>query len=331
MDPTGSLPADTFWQENSFGFIKPDEYKALGIDPSDIPMGTFAALKHPSYLSSRYGGNAYGFGFLEAYERLEPEDVKFIQSITVENPDDVKSHFKELNALYENIGLLIRFSSLGKPYYLIPLHLLSNTLIRVKVRADEIGKIIGFAQKKYMKEHHEIGVLSHRDDLILHELALRFGEHRFEAINSLKNLRGLGRKLDLIILTRDINEIILMESFSPLFRQTPSRKHLEQYALYFLWKIYNLLKPGGEIFILADHYTPKTNRTTKLIFKTTKEEKNFYLFSHIFKTKRKYRPGNRSVHVNIFDFQKYLSGLYVEEEVVDKLLGGKREDELSVE
>ena len=331
MDPTGSLPADTFWQENSFGFIKPDEYKALGIDPSDIPMGTFAALKHPSYLSSRYGGNAYGFGFLEAYERLEPEDVKFIQSITVENPDDVKSHFKELNALYENIGLLIRFSSLGKPYYLIPLHLLSNTLIRVKVRADEIGKIIGFAQKKYMKEHHEIGVLSHRDDLILHELALRFGEHRFEAINSLKNLRGLGRKLDLIILTRDINEIILMESFSPLFRQTPSRKHLEQYALYFLWKIYNLLKPGGEIFILADHYTPKTNRTTKLIFKTTKEEKSFYLFSHIFKTKRKYRPGNRSVHVNIFDFQKYLSGLYVEEEVVDKLLGGKRVDELSLE
>ena len=237
MDPTESLPAETFWQEDSFRFIKPDEYRAFGIDPSDIPVGTFAALKHPSYLSSRFGGNAYGFGFLEVYERLRPKDVKLIQSIAVENPEDVKRHYKELNEIYKDIGLLIRFSSLGKPYYLIPLHLISNTLTRIKARVDEIGKIIGFDRKKYLKEHHEIGILSHRDGLILHELALRFKEHRFVAIDSLEKLQGLDRRLDLFILTRDIDEIILMENFSPLSREAPSKRRLEQYAVYILWKL----------------------------------------------------------------------------------------------
>ncbi len=331
MDPTESLPAETFWQEDSFRFIKPDEYRAFGIDPSDIPVGTFAALKHPSYLSSRFGGNAYGFGFLEVYERLRPKDVKLIQSIAVENPEDVKRHYKELNEIYKDIGLLIRFSSLGKPYYLIPLHLISNTLTRIKARVDEIGKIIGFDRKKYLKEHHEIGILSHRDGLILHELALRFKEHRFVAIDSLEKLQGLDRRLDLFILTRDIDEIILMENFSPLSREAPSKRRLEQYAVYILWKLYNLIKPEGEVFILADHYTLKTNRTTKLIFKTDQEEKNFYIFSHIFKTKRKYRPKKHSVQVNIFDFQKYLSGLYVEQEVVDRLLRGHRVEDMTLE
>ncbi|MBW1839928.1 MAG: hypothetical protein JRI49_08320, partial [Deltaproteobacteria bacterium] len=114
-----------------------------------------------------------------------------------------------------------------------------------------------------------------------------------------------------------------MEKYSPVSQKMLSRKRLEQYAIYILWKIYNLLKPDGEIFIIANHYTQKTNRTTKLTFKTTKEEKNFILFSHIFKTKKKYRTKNKSLQVNIFEFQKYLSGLYVEQEVVDKLLGGK--------
>ncbi len=331
MDPTESLPVETFWQGDSFRFIKPDEYKAFGIDPSDLPVGTFAALKHPSYLSSRFGGNAYGFGFFEVYERLRPKDIKLIQSIAMENPEDVRSHYKELNETYKEIGLLIRFSSLGRPYYLIPLHLISNTLTRIKARLDEIGKIISFDRKKYLKEHHEIGILSHRDDLILHELALRFGEHRFVALDSIEKLQDLDRRLDLFILTRDIYKIILMENFSPLSRETPSKRCLDQYAVYLLWKLYNFLKPEGEIFILADHHAPKTNRTTTLIFKTAQEKKSFSLFSHIFKTKRKYRAGEEPVRVNIFDFQKYLSDPYVEQEVVDRLLGGQRVEDMTFE
>ncbi|MBN2418919.1 MAG: hypothetical protein JXL81_06010, partial [Deltaproteobacteria bacterium] len=55
------------WHEDPFGIIKPGEYDLLGIDPEDIPAGAVAAHRHPPLLSSRYGGNAYGFGFFEIY------------------------------------------------------------------------------------------------------------------------------------------------------------------------------------------------------------------------------------------------------------------------
>ena len=47
-NPTESFHTETLWQDDSFRFIHPDEYESLGIDPSDIPLGTFATQKQPS-------------------------------------------------------------------------------------------------------------------------------------------------------------------------------------------------------------------------------------------------------------------------------------------
>ena len=331
MDLTNSLHAEDLWREESFQFIKPGDFETLGIDPEDIPLGTFASLKHPSQLPSRFGGNAYGFGLFEVYDRLKPKDIKLIQSITFENPEDIKKHYRALNDIYRQIGLLIRFASSGKSYYLVPAHLVSNTLTHIKAKVDEISKIVGFHRKKYLKEYYSIGVLSHQDDLILPELSIRFKEHDFVAIDSLEKLQNLNRTIDLFVLTRDLYEIILMEKFGPLSQEMLSKKRLDQYAIYILWKLYNLLKPDGEVFIIDSRYTPRTNRTIELVFKTTQEEKNFALFSHIFKVRKKYSAKDQPHQVNIFDFQKYLSGLYVEQDVIDKLLGGKRLEDMGLE
>jgi len=330
MELTYSFPKETLWQEDSFRFIKPEEFKALAIDPSDIPLGTFPALKHPSHLPSRFGGNAYGFGLFEIYDHLKQEDIKLLQTITFENLEDIRDHYKDLNKIYKKIGLLTRFSKQGKPYYLIPIHLISNTLIHIKVKVDEISKIISFHRKKYSKEHYSIGLVTHQDDLIINELSFRFKEHHIVVLDSLEKMRDLNQTLDLVILTRDLYEIVLMEEFGHLSQDTLPKKRLDQYSVYVLWKLYNLLKPNGEIFVIANHYTAKTNRTTQLIFKTVHEEKNFSLFSHIFKTKKKYKTKNHSLQVNIFDFQKYLSGLYVEQEVIDKFLEGKSLEDVSL-
>ncbi|NNG06661.1 MAG: hypothetical protein HKM90_02920, partial [Desulfobacteraceae bacterium] len=115
-----SLPTEAFWQEDPFSFIKPEDFEALGIDPADIPPGTFPALKHPSHLPSRFGGNAYGFGFFEVYDRLSRKEMELIHSITSEEPEAIRDNYKKINSIYKNIGLLIRFSSQGMPYYLIP-------------------------------------------------------------------------------------------------------------------------------------------------------------------------------------------------------------------
>ena len=330
MSPTDSPPTESFWREDSFSFIKPEEFEALGINPADIPPGTFAAHKHPSKLPSRFGGNAYGFGFFEVYDRLDPEDIKLLQSISSENPDHIKQYYREINRIYKKIGLLIRFSSIGKSYYLIPVHLISSSLSYIRNKADEISKVIDFHRRKYLKESHRIGLLTHADDLIMNDLSIRFKEHQFIIIDSLEKLRAINETLDLIILTRDIYEIILMETFSPGLHEKPSKKQLEKYALYMLGKVYGVLKPDGELFIMANSYASKTNQNVKLTFKTVHEEKNFILFSHIFKTRKKYQIKCKPQQVNIFDFQKYLNGLYVEQEVLDRLLGDQNLESMTL-
>ncbi len=331
MDTTPSLSPKSFWQRDSFHFIKAEECEGLGIDAADIPLGTFPALKHPSHLPSKFGGNAYGFGFFEVHDRLDPEDIKLLQSITFDNVDDIRSNYQKLNEIYARIGLLIRFSSFGKPYYLIPVQLASHTLTHTKSKVDEIAKIVGFHRKKYFKENYDIGLVTHQDDLISRELSYRFKEHRFVTIDSFDKMQGLNQNLDLVILTTDLYDIILLEKFSPFSQEMPSKRNAEQYVVYTLWKLYNALKSDGEIFVISNAYTPKTNQTAEIVFKSEQEEKKFGVFTHIFKTKKKYKLKGRPLQINIFDFQKYLSSLYIEQEEIDALLGGRRLEDLSLE
>lgn len=304
MDILDSQPAEAFWHEDPFGFIKPEGFEALGIDPSDIAPGTYPAQKHPSLLQSRFGGNAYGFGFFEVSNRLDPESLDFLQSISLSDPEEISKHYKEINTIFKDIGILIRFSNQGHPYYLIPIHLVSNSLSYVKTKAAEISKIVEFHRTKFLKESHKIGLLSHTDELLLNDLSIRFKQHEFILIDSLEKLRVMDETLDLVILTRDIYEIILMEKFVPSPRGIRSIAQLEKYAVYLLGKVYRALKPAGEIFIIAHRHARKTKQDATIKFKTIQEEKNFALFSHIFKTRKRYNPQKRSFQVNIFDFQK---------------------------
>ncbi len=331
MDTTPSLSPKSFWQRDSFHFIKTEECEELGIDAADIPLGTFPALKHPSHLPSKFGGNAYGFGFFEVHDRLDPEGIKLLQSISFDNIDDIRNNYRKLNEIYAQIGLLIRFSSFGKPYYLIPVQLASDTLTHTKSKVDEIAKIVGFHRKKYFKEYYDIGLVTHQDDLISRELSYRFKEHNFVTIDSFEKMQGLNQNLDLVILTTDLHDMILLEKFSPFSQEMPSKKSAEQYVVYTLWKLYNALKPDGEIFVISNVYTHKTNRTAEIVFKTEQEEKKFGVFTHIFKTKKKYKLKGQPIQINVFDFQKYLSSLYVEQEEIDALLGGRSLEDVSLE
>jgi hypothetical protein len=332
MGSSNSLPGQTLWQEGLFQFINPDDFPSLGIDPSSVPLGTFASFKHPSQLRSRFGGNAYGFGLFEDYDRLKPSEIEQLQAINLDNADDIRAHYKVLNEIYRKMGLLIRFSSRGKRYYLIPVHLMSNSLIHVMAKVDEISKTVGFHRKKFLKEYHKIGVFCRQDDLILQELTFRLKEHHFIVLDSSEKLLNLNQTLDLVILPSDMYEIVLMEKFSPLAREALSKKRLDQYCTYLLWKIRSVLKPEeGEIFVLADHVTARTHQSVELAFKTEHEEKNFLLFTHLFDTRKRYQIREHRVRINIFDLQKYLSASYVEQEGINQLLGGKSFEDLSLE
>jgi hypothetical protein len=331
MANTEPFGQGSFPKEDAFGFIPPEEYESLCIDPSDIPPGTFAARKHPSRLMSRFGGNAYGFGFYEVYDRLSRKDLSLLQAINPENPDHAGKYYREINRIYRDIGLLIRFSKSGKPFYLIPFTLVFSSLSTVKSKADEISKIIDFHRKKYLQESHRIGLVTHAEDLLVNDLSLRFKEHQFVLLDSFEKLTRSGEPFDLVILARDIYEIVFMEKLIPKTGKVVSKREVEKYATYIVGKVYDLLKKDGEIFVIANRVAPKSEREVRVDFSTEEEEKSFLLYTHIFRTEKKYRTEEDSVQVRAFDFQKYLNPPYVEKEMLDRLLDRRRVEEMSAE
>lgn len=331
MENPEIMTSESFLQDDPFGFIRPQDFASLGIDPEEITAGTFAARKHPSKLVSRFGGNAYGFGFVEICDRLSPKDLQFIQSLSLQDPDQASQSYREINRVYRNLGLLTRFSRFGKPFYLIPVHLVSSSVSAVRTKTEEIGKIVDFHRRKYLKESHRIGVLTHVDDPVLNELTLRFKEHQFLPLDSWEGLRSQGDTLDLVIFARDLYELLSEPSFNPRPGRAIPAKEMENYALCILGKIHRLLKPGGEIFIVAHRFPSEKSRTVEVDFRTDQEKKNFLLFSHIFRTKKRYPSSSGPLQVESTDFQRYLNPPYVEAEVIDRLLGGRGIAEMGVD
>lgn len=321
MKPTKNLSSKTFWQEDSFNIIQPEEYEANGIDSTEVPPGTFPAYKHPSMVPSRFGGNAYGFGLFEAHGRLGPDDLQLLQDVSLESPEQIKGHYRDINRIYRKIGLLIRFSSHGRPFYLIPNHLLSSSLAYIQNKAEEISKIIRFHRGKYLKESYRIGILTHMDDLIINELSIRFKEHQFIVIDSMDQLRNFGETVDIVIVARDFYELIIADKALQNTKDLFGKKELEKYSIYILGQIYNILKPDGELLVIADHKASKTSQNIIVTFKSKHEEKRFILFSHIFKTRKKYQGKKKKQIINLFDFLKFQSSPYVENELIEELLG----------
>ncbi|MBN2419701.1 MAG: hypothetical protein JXL81_09980, partial [Deltaproteobacteria bacterium] len=282
-------------------------------------------------LSSRYGGNAYGFGFFEIYGRLDKADQNIINSIDFNNINEIRKNYREINSIYKRISLLIRFSSLGKPYYLIPSHMLAVSLSNIKTKADEISKIIKGHRKKYLLESHRIGILTHMDDPVVDDLTLRFKEHEFIIIDSQEKLRDLRKTLDIVIITRDLYKTVKLEL--PINRSMAelNKSQQENYITYTLDKIYRLLKPDGELFIVANHYKQKTSRNATLTFKTLDEQKNFFIFTHIHRTEKRYNINESRIEVNIYDFEKYLEQGLLDQEHRENLLKGKKPADLSIE
>ena len=321
MVGTDSIPQESFLKEDSYGFIKTEEFESLGIEASHIPPGTFPARKHPSRLLSRFGGNAFGFGFFEVYDRLTPKDLQLLQSIAPDKPEVVRKYYREINRIYESIGLLIRFSSLGKPYYLIPVSFLSSSLSTIRNKADEISRVMETHRKKTLKENQSIGLLTSSDDLLIPELSLRFKEHQFVILDSVEKLSAPRESLDLVVLPRELVEIVSTERFSSRTRGMISKKHLEDFAVFLMGKVHTLLTADGELFIITGRFPPEARQEIKVRFHTEEEAKNFLLFSHVFKTDRRYQAKAKSFATSAFEFHKFLNPPYVEKEILDRLLG----------
>ncbi|MHC1726825.1 MAG: hypothetical protein AB9866_12595 [Syntrophobacteraceae bacterium] len=321
--------SDLDQSEMFFRIINPAEYPRFGINPQDVPMGTFAAEDHPGYLPSRFGGNAYGLGLIEQ-EVLTRTDTDFLESINFDSPLEIQRHCHELNTIYQKLGLLIRFSSTGKRYFLIPINLVAHSFQEIKVKADEIEKVIKQQIYRTNSERLDIGIFTSPDDMIVHELTARFSNQRIHTFDTLEKLRTWRIPLDIVILPKDPFHLLIEQRLSHLSGKQVRKKDIDGLAAYLAVRLFDILDKEGKLHILAHSSVSYPDQTCRVRFKSEEELKWFLLFSHIFKTRGKYRsspPGSEMV-VHVSDLVYYLNRFAFSEPQLKRLLDHQRPEEL---
>ncbi|NLI82166.1 MAG: hypothetical protein GX443_10850 [Deltaproteobacteria bacterium] len=318
--------------ETYFRFIDPEEYPRLGIDPQDVPMGTFLAEDHPTFLPSRFGGNAYGLGLIEQ-SVLSKSDTDFLEKLDLQDASEIGRNARRVNAIYQKLGLLIRFSSTGKCYFLIPINLVAHSLHEIKTKADEIEELIIQHIFETRIDRLDIGLLTAGQDLVVHELTARLSSHRIFLFDSLEKVRSWRMPLDIMILPKDPFEYLLEQKLPRASRKTHNRHRLFNYAVYLAGKIYDILEPNGRVLVLTHAPVPDRDEVCRVRFKSDEELKFFLLFAHTFKTRMKYRAKSieENLDVHLADLHYYLNRFAFVEPHLKRLIENRKPEELTIE
>ncbi len=334
MTQKSSAPPDSQQDHHGtfFRLIRPEQYPSWGIDPRDVPMGTFAAEDHPTFLPSRFGGNAYGLGVIEQ-SVLSRADTEFLEGLDFHDLPDLGRKAGKLNAIYQKLGLLIRFSRLGKRFFLIPINLLAHSLQDIKTKADAIEELVVRHMAETNAERLDIGLLTGRHDLIVHELTARLSNHRIFLFESLDKLRSWRLPLDIVAFPKDIFEYLLEQQFPRLSGKSVSRRRLFDYAAYVAGKVHDLLEANGKLVVLTHSPGPDRDRSCRVHFKSSEELKIFLLFTHVYRTQKSYAgwEDNQGLQVQAGDLHYYLNRFALSDPQLQRLLDDRKPADLSLE
>ncbi|MDH3852066.1 MAG: hypothetical protein OEV09_13510 [Deltaproteobacteria bacterium] len=336
--PPTSLPAGlplpdrihTF--DISYRIVRPEDFGSLGIDPQDIPVGTYVAEDHPPFLASRFGGNAYGLGIVEQRDKLGVGELDFLESFDLSDPEILKKNYHRINSIYRKLGLLMRFSRHGKRYFLIPINWVSHSLEDIKDKVDEIERVLLEQAHLHKKEKLNVLLLTAPNTLIVHEITGRMAAQKFVIIDSVEKLREASGPFDLIVIPQDMDDLLLSLSIQGLTGSRLTQETFTTYGTYVAGKIYDLLDADCELCIIASRQFPRTNEEVWVEFRNPADLRNFLLFTHVFRSKKRYRGKNGSLlRVHLSDFYSYLSGIFVYREDLKKIVGDLDLMQLTVE
>jgi len=318
-----ALPPEVRRFSGLYRFIDPERFAELGIDPDDVPLGTYPAEDHPPFLPDRLGGNAYGLGLFEQ-ATLPPEQARLVEGLDLGDSEAVAANYREFNDIFKRLGLLIRYSRQGRPFYLIPRQYVAHFLVEVRARADEIIAFLSGLMVRRLRETMRVGLLSAESELLLPELTSRMPHLEFVVLESLEQLAATRAPLEAAVLVEEPWEFFA-ERLRRAGRDAPQgRNQREDLGYFAASRLYDLLAEGGELLILADRPLSSTNQTIRVQFKSQLEFKRFLMFSHVYRTRRRYQSGaGMTLEVNRFDFYSFLSGLGVYHETVEGLLEGR--------
>jgi hypothetical protein len=316
----------------SYQIVRPEEFASLGIDPRDVPVGTFVAKDHPPFLASRFGGNAYGMGIVEQRDKLGASELEFLEGLDFGDSAILRKNYRRLNSIYRKLGLLMRFSQEGKRYFLIPINWVSHSLADIKDKVDEIEGVLVKQVYQQRKERLNVGLLTAPNELVLHEITGRMPTQKFVVIDSIDKLREVRGPFDLMVIPKDVDDLLLSMGIKGLPGSTLSQESFTTYGTYVAGKIYDLLGKGCELCVISSKPFPPTNQEVWVEFRDQGDLRNFLLFTHVFRSRKQYRgKGGRLLRVHLADFYNYLSGIFVYREDLKRVVGERDPMELAPE
>ncbi|MFH1059876.1 MAG: hypothetical protein V1797_14525 [Pseudomonadota bacterium] len=307
-----------------YRFIAPERFAELGIDPEDVPLGTFPAEDHPPFLPDRFGGNAYGLGLFEQAVLTEDE-ARLLDSLELTKPAQVAEHHGALNDVLKRLGLLVRYSALGRPFYLIPRQFVAHFLVEVRAKADLIAHFLGELMARRLRETMRVALVSSDSELLLPELQGRLPHLDLVVIDNLEALTARRKSpFAAVVMVGDPRNFALRQLSRAGLEQPRDRARREAYGYFMAGRFYDLLEEEGEVLALADRPLGSSRETLSVQFRGQDEFKRFLLFSHVYRTRRRYKSAEGlTMLINRFDFNAFLTGLGVYHETVEGLLGGR--------
>jgi len=306
-----------------YRFISPELFQEMGIDPEDVPLGTFPAEDHPPFLPDRFGGNAYGLGLYEQGV-LSPEQERLLESLDLSDPRQVAENYRKINNIFKRRGLLIRYSSRGAPFYLIPRQYVAHHLGEIQARTDEIAGFLSGILGRRLRETLKVGLAATEYELLLPELQARMPQVDFVVLDSLDALTAPAGPFAALVAAGDLMELGRDRSRRSDWRPPRDRDEREAFGYFLASRLYGMLEDDGGLMILADRPLSGSRKQMTVRFVASSDYKRFLMFSHVFRTRRRYRSGPEPVlTVNRFDFHSFLTGMGIYHETVESMLDGR--------
>lgn len=257
-----------------FKYIPPEDFKLYGIDQKDIPFGMFPAFKHPTLLSNPLGGNAYGIGLFE-HHLLSDDELRLLESLDMNDPENLITHQATINEIYRKMGLLIRLSRKGVFYYLIPFSFVAHSILDIRCRVNiTVSLLTEIQEEKGLK----IGILTSPDDILIHEFIARFPQHRFFILSSVHEISTRVEPFDAIICPHSVEDYVKIALSDPKVRTVISKKKLLHYCGYVLSLVRRILKPKGTFVIISPSNIVRTSSKQVVTFLSETSLKLFKAF-----------------------------------------------------
>ena len=311
-----------------YRLIPPEEFKRAGIDPDDVPLGTFPALDHPVFLPNRFGGNAYGLGLYEQ-AMLPGDDYKLLESINLEDPGQVAENYPQLNDIYKRLGLLIRYTKRGEIFYLIPRQYVAHYLTEVRAKVDEISLFLTGLMNRRLKESLKVGLACADSELLRPQLISRLPQLDFTVLDSLEAVIEAKGPFEALVLVGNPKNLAIRGREKEIPKGPKGRSIRESLGYFMGTRAYSLLEPEGELFCLCDKPQGSSREKVKVRFKEEEDLKRFLIFTHVYRTRRRYKCTEApEFELNRFDINSYLVGMGMYHDSLESVLDGRRPAEL---